>query len=65
MVTWERRARNAMSVFLLASLLTIAVSLPAASLEVHEFNVSNPDPAAAIQIFGAQAEFKFLRPPMI
>jgi len=49
-----------MSAFILASLLAVAVPLPAAAQEVHAFNVSAQDPAGAIRAFGAQAGVQIL-----
>jgi iron complex outermembrane receptor protein len=49
-----------MSAFLLASLLAVAVPLPAAAQEVHAFNVSAQDPAGAIRAFGVQAGVQIL-----
>ena len=49
-----------MSALILASLLAVAVPLPAAAQEVHAFNVSTSDPASAIRAFGAQAGIQIL-----
>jgi iron complex outermembrane recepter protein len=60
MDTWKRSARNPMSAFFLVSLLAMAVPLPAAAQEVHDFNVSAADPATAIGAFGVQAGIQIL-----
>src|SRR6266403_6190870 len=60
MTTPRCRINGLMSAFILASLLAVAVPLPAAAQEVHAFNVSAQDPAGAIRAFGAQAGVQIL-----
>src|SRR5258707_2228256 len=60
MTTPRCRINGLMISFILASLLAVAVPLPAAAQEVHAFNVSAQDPAGAIRAFGAQAGVQIL-----
>jgi iron complex outermembrane recepter protein len=54
------REQPSMSVFILASIFSVAASLPAAAQEIHTFNILSADPPSAIRTFGAQAHIQIL-----